>query len=278
MPTNVDGFVIFGGIEEKWLSFGGLNGSLGHPVSNETPTFDDKGRFQNFQKGIVSWNPRPEMGAHVVWGLIGERWLQIGREQFGYPLTDELPTPDGRGRFNHFRAFKPDDSFIGESSIYWLPEIGAHEIYGAIRDKWAQMGWERGPAGYPTSPERDRSDGPGREQQFQHGRIVWSSTFGAVYDSTAISPIIQLRAVANQGHFIEVLGTGFTRKQTVKLAYDIFVGSGPTTHQTGEDTIMSDEKGIFFYSIQVNLGSDIDGAQAKATDLASSVAASSKLP
>ena len=124
-----------GGIEQKWLSFGGLQGKLGHPVSNETPTFDGVGRFQNFQKGIISWNPRPEMGAHVIWGLIGERWLQIGREQFGYPLTDEEPASDGNGRFNHFRAFKPDGSLIGESSIFWLSETGAHEVYGAQTDQ-----------------------------------------------------------------------------------------------------------------------------------------------
>jgi uncharacterized protein with LGFP repeats len=161
MPTNVDGFVVFGGIEEKWLSFGGLQGILGHPVSNETPTFDGVGRFQNFQGGIVSWNPRPEMGAHVVWGLIGERWLQIEREQFGYPLTDETTTPDGRGRFNHFRAFNPDGSFIGESSIYWTPETGAHEVYGGIRDFWAQQGWETSKVGYPINAEHDRGDGPG---------------------------------------------------------------------------------------------------------------------
>ena len=179
MTTNVDGFVLFGGIEEKWLSFGGLQGVLGHPVSNENPTFDGKGRFQNFQGGIISWNPRPEMGAHVVWGSIGGRWLQIGREQFGYPLTDETPTADRRGRFNHFRAFRPDGSFIGESSIFWLPKIGAHEIYGAIRDKWASMDWDRSPLGYPINAERDRSDGPGREQPFQFGRIVWSPDTGA---------------------------------------------------------------------------------------------------
>jgi uncharacterized protein with LGFP repeats len=46
------------------------------------------------------------------------------------PLTDESPTPDGIGRFNHFQG----------GSIYWTPGIGAHEVHGAIRDKWASMG------------------------------------------------------------------------------------------------------------------------------------------
>ena len=216
MTTNVDGFVVFGAIEEKWLSFGGVGGLLGRPVSNETPTFDGVGRFQNFQKGIVSWNPRPEMGAHVVWGLIGERWLQIGRERFGYPLTDETPTADGRGRFNHFRAFRPDGSFIGESSIFWLPETGAHEIYGAIRDKWASMDWDRSPLGYPIRAERDRRDGPGREQQFQHGRMVWSAATGASFDPLALRPVVHLRDDVTA---VQVSGRGFTSESQVKIFY-----------------------------------------------------------
>ena len=273
MTTNVDGFVIFGGIEQKWLSFGGLQGKLGHPVSNETPTFDGVGRFQNFQKGIISWNPRPEMGAHVIWGLIGERWLQIGREQFGYPLTDESPASDGRGRFNHFRAFKPDGSLIGESSIFWLPETGAHEVYGAIRDFWAHQGWNASSLGYPINAEHDRSDGPGREQQFQGGRIIWSPATGALLGH----PTLQLRAVADPSRFIEVTGMGFTPNQTVKLGYDItgFSADGPTPHQLGEHELTSDGGGRF--TDRISVAGDISGAQAQATDVGTSTKATASI-
>jgi uncharacterized protein with LGFP repeats len=264
---------VFGGIEEKWLSFGGLQGPLGHPVSNETPTFDGVGRFQNFQGGIVSWNPRPEMGAHVVWGLIGERWLQIGREKFGYPLTDETPASDGRGRFNHFRAFYPDGSLVGESSIFWHPDTGTHEIYGAIRDFWAQQGWNAGKLGYPINAEHDRVDGPGREQQFQHGRIIWSPDTRASLGQ----PSVQLRPVADPVPSIEVTGIGFTPNQTVQLGYDItgFSADGPTPHQLGEDTLTSDATGRFMDRIRV--AGDITAAQARATDLASGATATGAL-
>jgi uncharacterized protein with LGFP repeats len=108
--------------------------------------------------------------------LIGKRWLEISREQFGYPITDELVTPGGRGRFNHFRsvhlAGKP------EASIYWSPESGAHEIYGAIRAKWAEMGWEGSPLHFPISAEHDHPGG--RIQEFQNGRLFWSPTSGVV--------------------------------------------------------------------------------------------------
>ena len=64
MPTNVGTFTVFGAIEQKWLSLGGVGGLLGAPLSNESPTFDGAGRAQTFQKGIVSWHPT--IGAHEV--------------------------------------------------------------------------------------------------------------------------------------------------------------------------------------------------------------------
>lgn len=163
---------VFGAIRDKWMQF---QGTLGNPLDAEKPTFDGVGRSQQFQGGIISWHP--ETGAHVVWGLIGERWLRIGREQFGYPITDELTTPDRIGRYNHFKAVhlsnKPD------SSIYWTQQTGAHEVYGAIRDKWAQLGWEKSQLGYPIGPEQERPGG-GRIQRFQRGSISWTPQGGAV--------------------------------------------------------------------------------------------------
>jgi len=134
------GFAVFGAIREKWLSIGGPGGALRLPTSNETPTFDAVGRFQSFEGGIVSWHP--DLGAYIVWGLIGERWLQIGREQFGYPMTDEAPTADGIGRYNHFKAMQLADQ--PEASIFFHPDTGAHEVYGAIRLKWADRGGDTG--------------------------------------------------------------------------------------------------------------------------------------
>jgi hypothetical protein len=78
-----------------------------------------------------------------------------------------------------------------DSSIYWKAEGQAHEVYGAIRDRWAKRGWEASPLGYPLGAERDRSDGPGREQVFAHGRIIWSAEQGALCDPLIFTgPII----------------------------------------------------------------------------------------
>ena len=166
---------VSGAIEEKWNALGGAQGFLGRAVSGEEPTFDGVGRFQNFIGGTISWHP--ETGANAVWGGIGVRWLQMGREAFGYPITDELPTPDGRGRFNHFRAVQLPGK--PEASIYWTPETGAHPVYGGIRQKWEELGWEHSFLGYPTAGEGDFDEG-GRVGAFERGAIYWWPDTGAI--------------------------------------------------------------------------------------------------
>ena len=137
---------VIGAIRAKWLTFGGEAG-FGRPLDIERPTFDGVGRTQPFANGrFIAWHP--STGAFVVWGAIAATWIAVGRERYGYPITDELVAPDGRGRFNHFRigATSPGQP---EASIYWTPTTGAHEVHGAIRTAWAKQGWERGPVRLP---------------------------------------------------------------------------------------------------------------------------------
>ncbi len=62
-------------------------------------------------------------------------------------------------------------------SIYWTPQTDAHEVHGAIRDKWASLGWERSRLRYPVSDERGF---PGeRVSEFEGGVIVWTPAGGA---------------------------------------------------------------------------------------------------
>jgi len=166
---------VIGAIRDKWLSMGGEGGGFGPALDIERPTFDGVGRAQEFRGGTISWHP--ELGAFATWGAIRQRWLEIGREQYGYLLTDESGCPDGRGRFNHYRAMhlagRP------EASIYWTPQTGAHEVYGGIRAKWSSMGWEMSWLGYPTSGETDLPEG-GRVETFEHGALYWWPDTGAI--------------------------------------------------------------------------------------------------
>jgi uncharacterized protein with LGFP repeats len=159
--------VVWGAISARWLGMGAENGPLGFPLTDELVTPDGRGRYNHFQGGSIYWTP--QTGAHVVWGSIRAEWAALGweRSALGYPLTDEMTTPDGRGRYNHFQG----------GSIYWTPQTGAHTVLGAIRDKWASLGWERSFLGYPTSDQYAWNGG--LRSNFQGGYIFWTARGGA---------------------------------------------------------------------------------------------------
>jgi uncharacterized protein with LGFP repeats len=157
-----------GAIYARWDSLGREHGSLGYPLSDELPTSDGIGRYSDFQWGSVYWTP--STGAHVVKGAIRDEWAALGREKspLGYPLTDELTTPDGIGRYNDFQS----------GSIYWTPSTSAHGIWGGIRDLWVSLGAEAGLLGYPMTHELHSADGVWRWYDFQNGTIKWSQATG----------------------------------------------------------------------------------------------------
>jgi len=142
--------------------------ALGWPLDGTSPTGDGFGLWVPFQWGRVYGTIVATAEVH---GDISVRYGQLGWHLgfLGYPKTDETPTPDGIGRYNHFQY----------GSIYWSPNSGAHEIYGLIRDKWAQLGWERSTLGYPTTGETGTPDGVGRYNHFEHGSIYWTNATGA---------------------------------------------------------------------------------------------------
>jgi len=109
-------------------------------------------------------------GRFEVYGEVLKKYLAFGGSTsvLGFPVGDETGCPDGVGRFQHFQG----------GSIYWTPSTGAHVVYGAIRDRWAAIGWERSYLGYPLTDETD-FDG-GRMNQFQGGQIYWWSDSGAI--------------------------------------------------------------------------------------------------
>jgi hypothetical protein len=166
---------VHGLIRGKYQAIGAERSPLGYPVTDESRTPDQVGRYSGFQFGSIYWTPAT--GAFEVHGRIGERYQALGGPDglLGYPLTDETGTPDRIGRYNHFQ----------NGSIYWTPRTDAHEVHGAIRGRWSDLGWERGLLGYPISDEHDTPDGAGRVSDFQGGKIVWSRAAGATERVTA---------------------------------------------------------------------------------------------
>ncbi len=104
--------------------------------------------------------------------MIEAKWNELGGAEgfLGRPETAVCTCPDRQGRYVHYSG----------GSIYWSPTTGAHAIYGAIRDKWAALGWETHPGlGYPTADEED-APGGGRFSQFgERGAIYWHPDLGA---------------------------------------------------------------------------------------------------
>jgi glucose/arabinose dehydrogenase len=155
-------------IDRRYATDARVRTMLGAPTAPEAG--DDVLRYRSFAGGRLYWTPAA--GVHELHGLILASYLADGGHlRYGEPLTDELPTPDGVGRFNQFAA-------LG-ASIYWSPATGARAVYGQIRELWGALGWELGVQGYPRSSELSTPNGRGRYNDFQNGGIYWLPGIGA---------------------------------------------------------------------------------------------------
>lgn len=190
---NAGAWEVHGAIRAAWLALGGEGSVLGYPLSDETAAPDNIGRFNDFQNCSMYWHPNT--GAWEVHGPIRDRWRALGgpSSTLGYPLTHETSAPDGRGRFNHFQR----------GSIHWTPETGAQEVFGAIRSRWAELGWERSIVGYPTMPPytETRNREAFLVAQFKAGRIELNQATQRVIvwkSPAAASPNYRVPLVAYQ--------------------------------------------------------------------------------
>jgi hypothetical protein len=152
-----------GDIDTRYQAFGGCGGFLGPALTDEKTAPDGVGKYNVFVGGSIYWSP--STGAFEVHGAIRDKWRDLNWEAgpLGYPISNETKTPDNVGRFSVFQ----------HGSIYWTPITGAHEVRGAIRDKYMETGWEAGPLGYPVSDEYAVSGG--RKSDFEHGSITWDA-------------------------------------------------------------------------------------------------------
>jgi hypothetical protein len=99
-----------------------------------------------------------ETGAHDVRDDIRAKYNAFGAADgiLGLPTTDQSPTLNSVGFFNHFQG----------GSIYWTAHTGPMVVRGPIRDKWASQGWEGSSFGYPIADYVTR---PGTSTEFWGG-------------------------------------------------------------------------------------------------------------
>ncbi|MFV9455362.1 LGFP repeat-containing protein [Rhodococcus sp. NM-2] len=147
-----------GAIGARYIAIGGEDGPLGGCTGQESGR--DGGQVQDFANGAMFWTE--ETGAWEVYGQIGAKYTEIGgpTSAVGWPVSGELITPNGVGRFNRFE----------QGNIYFAP-TGTHPVYGAIFAEWGRQGFENGRFGFPTSDEFDIPGG--RQTNFEGGWIRW---------------------------------------------------------------------------------------------------------
>ena len=163
---------VHGAIRGHYLALGGPAGFFGFPLTDEAPTPGGGGAYNDFARGTIYWSPGT--GAHEVHGAIRGHYLALGGPAgfFGFPLTDETATPGG-GAYNDF----------ARGTIYWSPGTGAHEVHGAIRARYLELGGPAGLLGFPVTDESGAPDGAGRYNHFSGtnagSSIYWSPATGA---------------------------------------------------------------------------------------------------
>jgi uncharacterized protein with LGFP repeats len=157
-----------GALLTKYLAVGG-HLVLGLPKTDETAG-KDGGYYNLLDRGQgLYW--QSAAGAHTVVGSIHARYRALGAEgNLGYPTTDETDTTSRTGRWTQFQR----------GTIMWTAATGAWAVRGAIRGRYAALGYERSYLGYPKSNEFAITGG--LRTNFQRGYIVWSRATGKVTD------------------------------------------------------------------------------------------------
>jgi uncharacterized protein with LGFP repeats len=158
--------LVTGAVRDRWAATGWELGRLGYPVSDTICGLADSGCYQLFQGGsLYSSASTP---ARIVTGAIRDRWAATGWEGglLGYPTTDEFCGLRGGGCGQHFQ----------KGSVYWSPSTGARAVTGAVRDRWAAVGWERSALGYPVTDTVCGLVDTGCAQHFQFGSLYGSAS------------------------------------------------------------------------------------------------------
>lgn len=102
---------------------------------------------------------------------IDKKYNQLGGANgfLGAPTAPEQKSSDNQG---YYRLYE-------HGVIYWHKRTGAHEVHGAILERWQAMGSETGALGYPVTDETATPDGKGRFNHFQFGSLYWHPGTGA---------------------------------------------------------------------------------------------------
>jgi uncharacterized protein with LGFP repeats/GH25 family lysozyme M1 (1,4-beta-N-acetylmuramidase) len=167
-------FSVAGPIFASWNALTRESGTLGFPTSSQVCGLVGGGCYQNFQKGAILWSPAT--GAQVSpTGPIRTAWGSMGFERggLGYPTSGVVCGLRDGGCYQNFQG----------GAILWSPTTGAHPSIGAIRVRYASLGYENSFLGYPVTGDACTLANGGCYQNYQHGSITWYPATGTTVSS-----------------------------------------------------------------------------------------------
>jgi len=170
-----DSIELFGPIDTRWKALGGAtwgipaNSGLTRP--DGTIVVDFKPQAAAVTTKSICY--KAGIGAYVLTGAIRIAWQQFRGGNLGAPTADQQTAHDGVGRYQTF-----------EHAVYvWHPTTGAHEVNGAIQQRYAELGGSAW--GYPITDETATPDRRGRFNHFRDAAtgaeksIYWTPQTGA---------------------------------------------------------------------------------------------------
>ncbi|MCS3779667.1 LGFP repeat-containing protein [Tsukamurella ocularis] len=88
-PGGTEVTLTDGPIIGEYAKYGYEKGHLGAPLGPVSALPDGKGKYLTLKGGTIYWSEAS--GAHVVHGVIGDKWGDAGHEtgKLGYPTSDE---------------------------------------------------------------------------------------------------------------------------------------------------------------------------------------------
>ena len=155
-----------GAIRARWAQLGYQNGTLGFPTGPEVWNETSSSWSQAYQNGTILGTGKT--GYWMSKGAIRNKWVQMGAENssLGMPIDNEHT--DGIAWWQQFE----NGFIIGTGRTgYW-------ESKGAIRARWAQLGYQNGTLGFPTGPEVWNETSSSWSQAYQNGTILGTGKTG----------------------------------------------------------------------------------------------------
>lgn len=163
-------------IATKWRELGGEAGPLG-PALSAPEEFGSRASLQRFQHGSIGW--QEQFGAHALFGMISDRWLERTRLQYtAFPVEDQRLVADGTGSTVRLRRLDSSGEPADELALCATTDGRACEVDGEIWQHWSASGGESSPMGLPVDTAGATIDGLGWRQEFQHGWMSWHPSVG----------------------------------------------------------------------------------------------------